>query len=185
MWRRVHRSPPPPPPSPLALAEGVGELPAAPAGLDALREALSRSSPESIAVSQARLFGRNVQVAPYEGSYEDDPFRQARRQGGQPRRVATAAHGVGEDNFVHILRTQSRIRQTGADHGCCHLMHQQPPKRAVDRHHSRAAGSHDPCHRTSLSKRCRSGLPEGSKAKSSRQISVLGDLSGPNSVRKA
>ena len=38
-----------------------------------------RILPEAIAASQARLFGGKVEVAPYEGSYEEDPFRQARQ----------------------------------------------------------------------------------------------------------
>jgi TorA maturation chaperone TorD len=86
------------------LAEGVAELPSAPHGLAALREALPQSSPESIAISQARLFGRNVRVAPYEGSYEDDPFRQARQMSdvaGFYRAFGAEAHGPAFERPDH------------------------------------------------------------------------------------
>jgi TorA maturation chaperone TorD len=86
------------------LAEGVAELPSAPAGLAALREALAGSSPESIAIAQGRLFGRTVQVAPYEGSYEDDPFRQARQMSdvaGFYRAFGAEAHGPAFERPDH------------------------------------------------------------------------------------
>jgi TorA maturation chaperone TorD len=61
------------------LAEALAWRPDTPAGLGALREAIAGSSPDAIAAAQGRLFGGKVEVAPYEGSYEDDPFRQARQ----------------------------------------------------------------------------------------------------------
>ena len=79
-----------------AFAESVAQRPDAPAGLEALRRAVAESSPESIAASQGRLFGGKVEVAPYEGSYEDDPFRQARQISdiaGFYRAFGAEAHG--------------------------------------------------------------------------------------------
>ena len=61
------------------LAEALSRRPDAPTGLEALREGIAGSSPDAIAAAQGRLFGGRVEVAPYEGSYEDDPFRQARQ----------------------------------------------------------------------------------------------------------
>ena len=87
-----------------ALAEGIEERPAAPTGLAALREAIARSSPEAIATSQARLFGGKVAVAPYEGSYEDDPFRQARQMSdvaGFYRAFGAEAHGPAYERPDH------------------------------------------------------------------------------------
>ena len=87
-----------------ALAEGMEQLPEAPAGLEALREALAGSSPEAIAASQARLFGGKVEVAPYEGSYEDDPFRQARQMSdvaGFYQAFGAAAHGPAHERPDH------------------------------------------------------------------------------------
>jgi len=87
-----------------ALAEGMAQRPDAPAGLGALREAIAGSSPEAIAASQARLFGGKVEVAPYEGSYEDDPFRQARQMSdvaGFYRAFGAEAHGPAYERPDH------------------------------------------------------------------------------------
>ena len=87
-----------------ALAEGMALRPDAPAGLEALRQAIAGSSPEAIAASQARLFGGKVEVAPYEGSYEDDPFRQARQMSdiaGFYRAFGAEAHGPAHERPDH------------------------------------------------------------------------------------
>ena len=87
-----------------ALAEGMAQRPDAPPGLALLREAIARSSPEAIAASQARLFGGKVEVAPYEGSYEDDPFRQARQMSdiaGFYRAFGAEAHGPAHERPDH------------------------------------------------------------------------------------
>ena len=62
-----------------ALADGLAESSDPPEAIEPLRRALAGASPEAVAAAQARLFGGGVEVAPYEGSYEDDPFRQARQ----------------------------------------------------------------------------------------------------------
>jgi len=62
-----------------ALAAALAERPGAPAALGSLRAAIAGSSPAAVGAAQQRLFGGKVAVAPYEGSYEDDPFRQARQ----------------------------------------------------------------------------------------------------------
>jgi TorA maturation chaperone TorD len=83
-----------------ALAESLAQRPDAPAGLEALRATIASSSPETIAGAQERLFGGKVEVAPYEGSYEDDPFRQARQISdiaGFYRAFGAEAHGPALD----------------------------------------------------------------------------------------
>ena len=87
-----------------ALAEGMEPLPDAPPGLEVLRAAIAGSSSEAIAASQARLFGGKVEVAPYEGSYEDDPFRQARQMSdvaGFYRAFGAEAHGPVHERPDH------------------------------------------------------------------------------------
>jgi len=87
-----------------ALAEGAAELPGSPPGLASFREALAEAPLESIAHSQSRLFGGAVEVAPYEGSYEDDPFRQARQMSdiaGFYRAFGAAAQGPAFERPDH------------------------------------------------------------------------------------
>jgi len=88
-----------------ALAEVMALRPDAPAGLAGLREAVTGSTPEEVAASQARLFGGKVEVAPYEGSYEDDPFRQARQMSdvaGFYRAFGADAHGPAHERPDHV-----------------------------------------------------------------------------------
>lgn len=62
-----------------ALAAALEERPEALPALGPLRSAIAGTSPGDVGTAQQRLFGGTVEVAPYEGSYEDDPFRQARQ----------------------------------------------------------------------------------------------------------
>ena len=87
-----------------ALAGSLVERPDAPDGLEGLRTAIAGSSPETVAAAQERLFGGKVDVAPYEGSYEDDPFRQARQISdiaGFYRAFGAEAHGPALDRPDH------------------------------------------------------------------------------------
>ncbi len=87
-----------------ALAESLAQSPDAPAGLEVLRTTIASSAPETIAAAQERLFGGKVEVAPYEGSYEDDPFRQARQISdiaGFYRAFGAEAHGPALDRPDH------------------------------------------------------------------------------------
>ena len=87
-----------------ALAESLVQRPDAPAELEALRATIARTSPEAIAAAQEHLFGGKVEVAPYEGSYEDDPFRQARQMSdiaGFYRAFGAEAHGPALDRPDH------------------------------------------------------------------------------------
>jgi TorA maturation chaperone TorD len=61
-----------------ALVGGLAERPDAPAALQALAELLDALSPAELEADFARLFTRDPICPPYEGSYEADPFRQAR-----------------------------------------------------------------------------------------------------------
>jgi TorA maturation chaperone TorD len=86
------------------LAESVAERPNAPVGLQELRSSIAEVSPATIAAAQERLFGGKVEVAPYEGSYEDDPFRQARQISdiaGFYRAFGAEAHGPALDRPDH------------------------------------------------------------------------------------
>lgn len=60
-----------------ALAEGLAEREDAPPEVDELVALLGTDARELAGEYQA-LFGGNVRVPPYEGSYEADPFRSAR-----------------------------------------------------------------------------------------------------------
>jgi len=87
-----------------ALAESLAQRPNAPTGLEALRASIADASPEANAAAQERLFGGKVDVAPYEGSYEDDPFRQARQMSdiaGFYRAFGAEAHGPALDRPDH------------------------------------------------------------------------------------
>ena len=86
------------------LAAIVAQRPDAPAGLEDLRAAIADASAESIATAQERLFGGKVEVAPYEGSYEDDPFWQARQISdiaGFYKAFGAEAHGPALDRPDH------------------------------------------------------------------------------------
>lgn len=86
------------------LAESFAERPNAPVGLQELRSSIAGISPETMAAAQERLFGGKVEVAPYEGSYEDDPFRQARQIAdiaGFYRAFGAEAHGPALDRPDH------------------------------------------------------------------------------------
>ena len=87
-----------------ALTESLAQRPNAPAGLEVLHATIAESSSETIAAAQERLFGGKVNVAPYEGSYEDDPFRQARQISdiaGFYRAFGAEAHGPALDRPDH------------------------------------------------------------------------------------
>ncbi len=87
-----------------ALAGALLERGGAPADVRALAAALDDATPESVATCQARLFGGEVMVAPYEGSYEDDPFRQARQMSdvaGFYAAFGAAAHGPAHERPDH------------------------------------------------------------------------------------
>jgi TorA maturation chaperone TorD len=69
-----------------------------------LREAIAATSPEALGMAQQRVFGGKVAVAPYEGSYEDDPFRQARQMSdvaGFYRAFGAEAHGPAHERPDH------------------------------------------------------------------------------------
>jgi TorA maturation chaperone TorD len=62
------------------------------------------SEPTEVAAAQQRLFGGQVSVPPYEGSYEPDPFRQARAMAdvaGFYRAFGVDAHGPEGDRADH------------------------------------------------------------------------------------
>lgn len=87
-----------------ALAEALAEQPHAPTELPGLRAAIAGSTPVEIAAAQQRLFGGKVEVAPYEGSYEDDPFRQARQMSdvaGFYGAFGAEAHGPAHERPDH------------------------------------------------------------------------------------
>lgn len=83
-----------------ALEEHGGLAPLA----GALCRAAEASPPMVVAASQERLFGGQVAVPPYEGSYEADPFRQARQiadVAGFYRAFGAEAHGPAVDRPDH------------------------------------------------------------------------------------
>lgn len=86
------------------LAAALGEGERATDGLDALAAAAGAADPDDVAAAQARLFGGAVMVAPFEGSYEDDPFRQARQLAdvaGFYRAFGVDAHGADGERADH------------------------------------------------------------------------------------
>lgn len=86
-----------------ALASAL-ERDGGPGAATGLREAIAASSAEEVAAAQERLFGGKVAVAPYEGSYEDDPFRQARQMAdvaGFYRAFGAEAHGPAHERPDH------------------------------------------------------------------------------------
>ncbi len=87
-----------------ALAAALEERPGAPSALASLRDAIAGTSPEELGRAQQRVFGGKVAVAPYEGSYEDDPFRQARQMSdvaGFYRAFGAEAHGPAHERPDH------------------------------------------------------------------------------------
>jgi len=87
-----------------ALAAALLERPGAPVQLESLRAAIADSSTAAVGAAQQRLFGGKVEVAPYEGSYEDDPFRQARQMSdvaGFYRAFGAEAHGPAHERPDH------------------------------------------------------------------------------------
>ncbi len=87
-----------------ALAAALLERPDAPVQLESLRAAIAGSSATAVGAAQQRLFGGKVEVAPYEGSYEDDPFRQARQMSdvaGFYRAFGAEAHGPAHERPDH------------------------------------------------------------------------------------
>jgi TorA maturation chaperone TorD len=87
-----------------ALAAALAEGPEAAAALGSLRAAIAGSSPAAVGAAQQHLFGGKVEVAPYEGSYEDDPFRQARQMSdvaGFYGAFGAEAHGPARERPDH------------------------------------------------------------------------------------
>lgn len=87
-----------------ALAETHARLFEPLPALSELRDAIAAAPSESLAVAQQRLFGGHVELAPYEGSYEDDTFRQARQLSdiaGFYRAFGAAAHGPSFERPDH------------------------------------------------------------------------------------
>ena len=87
-----------------ALAAALDERPGAPSALASLRAAIAGTSPDELGRAQQRLFGGKVAVAPYEGSYEADPFRQARQMSdvaGFYRAFGAEAHGPEHERPDH------------------------------------------------------------------------------------
>jgi TorA maturation chaperone TorD len=78
------------------LAAVLGELPEAPASLRSLAAELAACDAAELAAAHGRLFDGDVMLPPYEGSYEIDPFRQARQMAdvaGFYRAFGADAHG--------------------------------------------------------------------------------------------
>ena len=87
-----------------ALADALVASGAPLAALAELRDAAEASTADTIAAQQERLFGGQVAVPPYEGSYEPDPFRQARQLAdvaGFYRAFGAEAHGPATDRPDH------------------------------------------------------------------------------------
>jgi TorA maturation chaperone TorD len=83
-----------------ALADGDDTL----AQAQDLAGALATADPAAVAADAFRLFGGAVRVSPYEGSYEADPFRQARQLAdvsGFYRAFGAAAHGPAAERADH------------------------------------------------------------------------------------
>jgi TorA maturation chaperone TorD len=86
------------------LAQALGERHVHPHTLARLTAALHATGVDGVAAAQARLFDGEVCVPPYEGSYERDPFRQARQMAdvaGFYRAFGSAAHGVAAERPDH------------------------------------------------------------------------------------
>lgn len=78
------------------LAGVLAELPEAPASLRSLAAELAACDAAELAAAHERLFDGDVMLPPYEGSYEIDPFRQARQMSdvaGFYRAFGADAHG--------------------------------------------------------------------------------------------
>lgn len=73
--------------------------------LRAIRAEAGRDDCDAIAAHYLRLFGGNVRVAPYEGSYELDPIRQGRQMADVAafyRAFGAAAHGPVAERPDHV-----------------------------------------------------------------------------------
>lgn len=70
----------------------------------AVLDAVAVTGSDDVAAAHERLFGGEVAVPPYEGSYEADPFRQARQLSdvaGFYRAFGTEAHGPAAERPDH------------------------------------------------------------------------------------
>lgn len=86
------------------LAGALAELPEAPASLRGLATELAACDAAELAAAHERLFDGDVQLPPYEGSYEIDPFRQARQMAdvaGFYRAFGADAHGPEAERPDH------------------------------------------------------------------------------------
>jgi putative dimethyl sulfoxide reductase chaperone len=109
------------------LAETLAELPGAPASLRALASELAGCDASELAVAHERLFTGDVRLPPYEGSYEIDPFRQARQMAdvaGFYRAFGADAHGPETERpdhagteleFLAFLGLRRLEAETGGD----------------------------------------------------------------------
>jgi TorA maturation chaperone TorD len=86
------------------LAGALSDLPGSPAELRALADTLAACDPAELAEAHERLFGGDVALPPYEGSYEVDPFRQGRQMAdvaGFYAAFGAAAHGAEAERPDH------------------------------------------------------------------------------------
>jgi TorA maturation chaperone TorD len=86
------------------LAAAAAVLEGAPDGLDALASLADSTPLEDVEAAYERLFGGAVAISPYEGSYELDPFRQARQiadVAGFYRAFGADAHGPAAERPDH------------------------------------------------------------------------------------
>ncbi len=87
-----------------AIVAALRTDPGADDALGPLDELLDREPVEALAGAYERLFGRTVDVSPYEGGYEADPFRQTRQMAdiaGFYRAFGAEAHGAAAERPDH------------------------------------------------------------------------------------
>lgn len=87
-----------------ALAHGLATREEPQPELGGLLAALHGATAESLQPAYQRMFGGAVELAPYEASYEADPFRQARQMAdvaGFYRAFGADAHGPAADRPDH------------------------------------------------------------------------------------
>lgn len=87
----------------LDLADALGET-GADVDVGVISDAFGRTALDELVATHSRLFGGGVALAPYESSYERDPFRQARviaDVAGFYRAFGAAAHGPAAERPDH------------------------------------------------------------------------------------
>jgi TorA maturation chaperone TorD len=88
-----------------ALAGALGDLPGAPSEVGEVSSALAKGDWAQIAADHAALFAGKVRVAPTEGSYELDPFRQGREMAdiaGFYAAFGAESHGPARERPDHV-----------------------------------------------------------------------------------